>query len=42
MMNSDKNQDELPIMCSKCNIVFMSDSDYIQHYNDKHKSEKAV
>jgi uncharacterized C2H2 Zn-finger protein len=24
-------------MCSKCNIVFESDTDYIQHYNEKHR-----
>ena len=30
-------KEEEPIMCSKCNMVFESDSDYIQHYNEKHK-----
>ena len=40
--NSDKNQDELPVMCSKYNIVFKSYFDYIRHYNDKHTSEKDV
>ena len=35
--NKDKSGKEEPIMCSKCNMVFESDSDYIQHYNEKHK-----
>jgi uncharacterized C2H2 Zn-finger protein len=34
--NKDKSGEE-PIMCSKCNMVFESDSDYMQHYNEKHK-----
>jgi uncharacterized C2H2 Zn-finger protein len=42
IMNSDKNQDDLPVMCSKCNIVFKSDFDHIRHYNDKHTSDKNV
>ena len=27
-------------MCSKCNEVFETDSEYIQHYNEKHKAEE--
>jgi uncharacterized C2H2 Zn-finger protein len=34
-VNRDKSGE--PIMCSKCNIVFESDTDYIQHYNEKHR-----
>jgi uncharacterized C2H2 Zn-finger protein len=34
---NNKDKSEEPIMCSKCNIAFESDSDYIQHYNEKHK-----
>jgi uncharacterized C2H2 Zn-finger protein len=41
-MNSDKNQDDLPVMCSKCNIIFKSDFEYIRHYNDEHTSGKNV
>jgi uncharacterized C2H2 Zn-finger protein len=26
-----------PIICSKCNTTFASDSEYLLHYNDKHK-----
>jgi uncharacterized C2H2 Zn-finger protein len=29
-----------PVMCSKCNEVFETDSKYIQHYNEKHKAEE--
>jgi uncharacterized C2H2 Zn-finger protein len=42
IMNSDNTEDELPVMCSKCNIVFKSEFDYIQHYNDKHTFDKDV
>jgi uncharacterized C2H2 Zn-finger protein len=34
-VNRDKSGE--PVMCSKCNMVFKSDSDYMQHYNEKHK-----
>jgi uncharacterized C2H2 Zn-finger protein len=34
---SGEEEEEEPIMCSKCNMVFESDSDYMQHYNEKHK-----
>jgi uncharacterized C2H2 Zn-finger protein len=29
-----------PVMCSKCNEVFETDSKYIQHYDEKHKTEE--
>jgi hypothetical protein len=29
-----------PIICSKCNTVYVSNSDYLLHYDDKHKSEE--
>jgi len=41
MSDRDKGK-ELPVMCSKCNLVFDRDSDYIQHYNDKHRPEEQV
>jgi uncharacterized C2H2 Zn-finger protein len=29
------------LLCgSKCNEVFETDSEYIQHYNEKHKAEE--
>jgi uncharacterized C2H2 Zn-finger protein len=34
-VNRDKSGE--PVMCSKCNMVFKSDSDHMQHYNEKHK-----
>jgi uncharacterized C2H2 Zn-finger protein len=36
----DINESGEPVMCSKCNLVFDSDSAYIQHYNEKHKPEE--
>jgi hypothetical protein len=29
-----------PIICSKCNTVYTNDSEYLLHYNEKHKSEE--
>jgi hypothetical protein len=29
-----------PIICSKCNTTFASESEYLPHYNDKHKPEE--
>ena len=29
-----------PIMCSKCNTAYTSDSEYMIHYNEKHKPEE--
>jgi uncharacterized C2H2 Zn-finger protein len=35
----NKNDDNLPVICSKCNMTFQTESDYLQHYDEKHKSE---
>jgi uncharacterized C2H2 Zn-finger protein len=29
-----------PIMCSKCNTAYANDSEYMIHYNEKHKPEE--
>ncbi|SRR6266487_2111921 len=31
-----------PVMCSKCNTAYANDSEYIIHYNEKHKPEEEV
>jgi uncharacterized C2H2 Zn-finger protein len=36
----DESREKEPVMCSKCNEVFESDSKYMQHYNEKHKPEE--
>ena len=36
----DEGTEKEPVMCSKCNEVFETDSKYIQHYNEKHKAEE--
>jgi uncharacterized C2H2 Zn-finger protein len=36
----DEGIEKEPVMCSKCNEVFETDSKYIQHYNAKHKAEE--
>jgi len=35
-----ENENE-PVMCSKCNKTFESESEYLDHYNDKHKPENT-
>ena len=37
-MEIDNDEDE-PVMCSKCNKPFQNESEYLQHYNEKHKPE---
>ena len=27
------------VVCSKCNLLFDTDSDYIEHYDQKHKRD---
>ena len=39
-MEMEKDNDE-PVMCSKCNKTFENDSEYLEHYNQNHKSEKV-
>ena len=36
----DESTEKEPVMCSKCNEIFETDSKYIQHYNEKHKAEE--
>jgi len=33
----DNEEDGEPVMCSKCNIVFSTEREYMQHYNEIHK-----
>ena len=35
-MASEPDKSE-PVLCSKCNIAFSSDSEYLQHYDQKHR-----
>ena len=34
-----ENDNDEPVMCSKCNKTFKNESEYLQHYSDKHKTE---
>lgn len=27
---------EEPVMCSKCNVTFPTESEYLKHYSEKH------
>jgi uncharacterized C2H2 Zn-finger protein len=36
----DESTEKEPVMCSKCNEVFETDSKYIQHYNEKYRTEE--
>ena len=35
--NRDRENNEEPVMCSKCNVVFESDTEFIMHYDKNHK-----
>lgn len=37
-MESDNNE---PVMCSKCNKAFENESEYLEHYKEKHKPEDS-
>jgi hypothetical protein len=30
-------KDSEPVICSKCNVTFGTDDQYLQHYDEKHK-----
>jgi uncharacterized C2H2 Zn-finger protein len=32
----NEEDDNEPMMCSKCNVVFSTESDYLKHYNEMH------
>jgi uncharacterized C2H2 Zn-finger protein len=36
-----ENDNDEPVMCSKCNKTFENESEYLQHYNEKHKPENS-
>lgn len=31
------SEDSEPVMCSKCNVTFTTEAEYLKHYNEKHK-----
>lgn len=36
-----EHENDEPVMCSKCNKTFESESEYLEHYNEKHKPENT-
>ena len=36
-----ENQNDEPVMCSKCNKTFASEFEYLEHHNEKHKPENT-
>jgi uncharacterized C2H2 Zn-finger protein len=34
--NEEDDDDNEPVMCSKCNVVFSTERDYLKHYNEMH------
>ena len=36
-----ENDNDEPVMCSKCNKTFVNESEYLKHYNEKHKPENS-
>jgi hypothetical protein len=39
-LGRDENTENEPVMCSKCNEEFETDSKYIQCCNERHKTEE--
>lgn len=35
----DRDKSGVPVMCSKCNAAFRSDSEYMSHYTQEHGDE---
>ncbi len=29
-----------PVMCSKCNVIFPAESEYLEHYDEKHRQQE--
>jgi uncharacterized C2H2 Zn-finger protein len=36
-----ESDDEL-VMCSKCNVAFPSEGEYLRHYNQKHRTAETT
>jgi len=36
-MSEHKDKTEEPVMCSKCNVTFKSETEFILHYERHHK-----
>jgi len=34
-----ENESE-PVMCSKCNVAFPTESEYLKHYDEKHGQQE--
>lgn len=34
-----ENDNDEPVMCSKCNKALKNESEYLEHYKEKHKPE---
>lgn len=39
--NQVASKNEEPVMCSKCNVIFESEENYLQHYDEVHKPESS-
>jgi len=36
------SEKEEPVTCSKCNAVFPTEREYLQHYSEMHKAEESA
>ncbi len=36
-MSNNEDKSEEPVMCSKCNMTFKSESEFMLHYDKNHK-----
>lgn len=37
--NQMASQNEEPVICSKCNVTFESDGEFLKHYDEAHKTQ---
>jgi hypothetical protein len=40
--NEEEEDEEEPVMCSKCNVVFPTEQKYLQHYSEMHKLAESA
>jgi uncharacterized C2H2 Zn-finger protein len=42
MPENEEEEEEEPVMCSKCNVVFPTEREYLQHYSEMHKLAESA
>jgi hypothetical protein len=42
MPENEEEEEQEPVMCSKCNVVFSTEREYLQHYSEMHKLAEST